>query len=196
MFDRSRGIPIWLWGAIFAVLLIALSTRGRFDPTNEALRQVFAAQPPPAGGLPTLDLPALNLTSLPAELQQSARDLLATLGAGGAGRPVEPRAETARLRVEVRELRPIEGGLQVLGTVTNQSPGDLLVPISAFELRDSTGVSYIAGGGASATLAPGASTPLDLTVPLPAERGLLLITNLPPDPPVEQILIATATSSA
>jgi hypothetical protein len=192
MFDRSRGMPIWLWGTVFAALLILLSTRGRFDPSNEALRQVFAAQAP-SSSAPALTLPSLDLASLPSELQQSARDLLASLGAGGPGSPVEPVAETARLHIRVRELRPGAGGLQVLGTVTNQSGSELLVPISAFELRDSAGISYLAGGGASATLSPGASTPLDLTVPLPADRGLMLITSLPPDPPVEQRLIVVAT---
>lgn len=193
MFDRSRGVPIWLWGAIFAALLIVLSVRGRLQPSNEALRQVFAAQAPAAIGAPAMTLPGLNLANLPSELQQSARDLLATLGAGGPGRPVEPVAETARLHVQVNELRPVAAGLQVLGTVTNRSASDLLVPISAFELRDSAGISYLAGGGASATLSPGATTPLDLTVPLPADRGLMLITSLSPDPPVEQRLIVVAT---
>lgn len=188
MQERSRGVPMWLWGAIFAALLILISSRGRLSPTNEALRQVFAAQPPPAG-IGAGALPQLDIATLPADLQQTARDLLATLGAGGAGAPVQPAVETPRLRVAVRELRPTADGLQVVGEVTNISQGDLAVPISAFELRDSAGASYLAGGGASATLRPGESTPLELTVPLPAGRGLLLVTNFPPDQPVEQKLI-------
>lgn len=189
MFERSRGIPIWLWGALLAVLLILLSTRGRFVPANDELSQIFAAQPTPASLVPGFILPSLKLGNLPSELEQSARDLLVRLGAGAAGRPVEPRAETARLRIHIQELQPISGGIQVLGSVTNRSNSDLLVPISAFELRDSSGVSYIAGGGASVTLHPGDSTPLELSVPLPEGRGLLLVTNLPPDPPLEQRLI-------
>lgn len=189
MQERSRGIPIWIWGAIFAVLLILISSRGRLSPSNEALRQMFAAQPPPAGFDPGITLPQFDLAALPAELQQSARDLLASIGAGNPGRPVQPAVETPRLRVEVRELRPSADGLQVIGEVTNLSQGEVTVPISAFELRDSAGASYVAGGGASATLRPGESTPLELTVPLPEGRGLLLVTNLPPDQPVEQKLI-------
>jgi hypothetical protein len=189
MEERSRGVPMWLWGALIAALLIVVSTRGRLSPSNEALRQVFAAQPPPAGIEPGVILPQFDLDALPADLQQSARDLLATLGAGGTGRPVEPAVETPRLRVEVGELRPSDEGLQVVGEVTNISQGDVAVPISAFELRDSAGASYVAGGGASATLKPGESTPLELTVPLPEGRGLILVTNLPPDQPVEQKLI-------
>lgn len=189
MEERSRGIPMWLWGALIAALLIFMSSRGRFGPSNEALSQVFAAQAPPAGLDVGVDLPSFEIGALPAELQQAARDLLDTLGAGGTGRPVQPAVETPRLRVEVRELRPADDGLLVVGEVTNISQGDVAVPISAFELRDSAGASYVAGGGASATLRPGESTPLELTVPLPEGRGLLLVTNLPPDQPVEQKLI-------
>ncbi len=193
MEERSSGIPMWLWGALFAALLIVLSTRGRIIPDNEALRQVFALQPTPAGLVPGDILPQLDLATLPAELQESARDLLARLGAGRSGRPVQPAVETPRLRVEVTELRPAADGLRVLGEVTNISRADVVVPISAFELRDSAGASYVAGGGASATLRPGESTPLELTVPLPEGRGLLLVTNLPPDQPVEQKLIVVDT---
>jgi hypothetical protein len=189
MQERPSGLPIWLWGALVAVLLILISTRGHFLSSNDALSQVFAAQPPPAGLDPGILLPQFDLNALPADLQQQARDLLATLGAGQSGRPVQPAVETPRLRVEVRELRPSADGLRVLGEVKNLGQSDVTVPISAFELRDSSGASYVAGGGASATLKPGESTPLDLTVPLPEGRGLLLITNLPPDQPVEQKLI-------
>ncbi|RRR70982.1 MAG: hypothetical protein EI684_12255 [Candidatus Viridilinea halotolerans] len=194
MFDHSRSIPIWFWGALVALLLILASTRGRFVPINNDLSQVFAAQPTPASMLPGFTLPSLDLANLPEDLQAAARDLMAQLGTGAAGRPVEPRAETVRLRIDVQEVRLVDGGLQIIGSVTNRSNSDLLVPISAFELRDSAGVSYSAGGGASATLKPGESTPLDLSVPLPPGRGLLLITNLPPDPPVEQRLIVTTGS--
>jgi hypothetical protein len=190
MDDRSNGVPIWLVGAIAGLLLIAISSRGHlFSPDNPSLSEYFAAQPTPVGYNPSFELPQLDIAALPAELQSAARDLLGTLAAGGAGRPVEPAVESARLRVEVRELKRAEGGLQIVGTVTNVGDGELVVPISAFELRDSTGASYVAGGGASATLKPGESTPLELTVPLPEGRGLLLITNLPPDPSVEQRLI-------
>lgn len=190
MIRRSHGPPIWIWGFVIGVILIIFSTRGRLSPENVALRDVFAVQPAP--NLPSLPGPNLDLASLPAELQQAARDLQARLGAGQAGRPLEPAVETPRLRVEVHELRPSADGITLLGTVTNLSQGEVVVPLSAFELRDSAGVSYIAGGGASATLRPGASTPLELTVPLPQGRGLLMVINLPPDLPVEQRLIATS----
>ncbi len=184
-----RTIPAWAWGALIAVVLILLSTRGRLSPNNEALRQIFAAQPTTNGATSDQQLPMLELSAMPAELQQVARDLLANLGAGNSGRPVETAVESSRLRVEVRELRPGAAGITVVGEVTNIGRETVQVPISAFELRDSAGVSYSAGDGASATLKPGESTPLELDVPLPEGRGLLLVTNLPPDPPLEQRLI-------
>jgi hypothetical protein len=190
MNDRSSGVPLWIWGALAGVLLIVLSARSHLlVPENPLLSQHFAAQPVPAGYDPNFELPQLDIGALPAELQQQAQTILDTLARGGAARPVEPVVTTARLRVEVRELQRAEGGLKVVGTVTNISQEEVQVPISAFELRDSTGASYVAGGGASATLRPGDSTPLELTVPLPEGRGLLLVTNLPPDAPVEQRLV-------
>jgi hypothetical protein len=190
MNDRPQGIPLWFWGALVGLLLVALSSRGHLlAPENPALSQYFAAQPTPVGYDPSFGLPQLDIGTLPAELQAAARDLLGTLNAGGAGRPVEPVVESQRLRIEVQELRQVDGGLQIKGQVTNTSASEVQVPISAFELRDSAGASYVAGGGASAPLKPGASTPLELTVPLPPGRGLLLITTLPPDPAVEQRLI-------
>jgi len=188
MFGYLRRLPIWIWGALCAIILIALSTRGRLDSSQEALRLIFAAQPPSVERPFTPPRP-FDLASLPVELQQAARDLLALLDTGSAGRPLEPVAETARLRIEIDQLQPVEGGLMVVGTITNRSSSELLVPISAFELRDSSGVSYLAGGGASTRLGPGTSTPLELSITLPPGRGLLLITTLPPDPPVEQRLL-------
>lgn len=191
MEQRYRaGVPMWVWGLLIALLLIGLSTRGSFNPNNQALSQHFAAQPTPAGIDPGFVLPQLDFAGLPAELQAAATDLRRRLGLGQGGAPLEPVATTPRLRVEVHELAPQEGGLLVRGNVTNISQADVQVPISAFELRDSAGGSYVAGGGASATLRPGESTPLELTVPLPPGRGLLLVTNLPPDPPAEQRLLA------
>lgn len=194
MNERSNGVPIWVWGAIAGVLLIVISSRTHLlSPENPSLSQHFAAQPTPEGYDPSFELPQLDLAALPAELQARAADALGALSSGGAARPVEPVVESARLRVEVRELQPADGGMRVVGEVTNISQGDLQVPISAFELRDSTGASYVAGGGASATLRPGERTPLELTVPLPEGRGLLLVTSLPPDPPVEQRLIVVGS---
>ena len=71
------------------------------------------------------------------------------------------------------------------------STTDVEIPIDAIELRDNIGATYVAGGPNSVRLAPGESTPLDLTVPLPEGRGLLLTLTLPPDPPVTQVLLVS-----
>jgi hypothetical protein len=185
----SRHLPIWAWGALVAIALIIISSGGRLAPGNPALSQHFAMQPAPAG----VPLPNLEIGGLPADLQEQARRLWQQIALGGSGAPIEPVAVTPRLRVEVRELIADGDNLKVIGSVTNTGAADVAVPISAFELRDSLGASYVAGGGASATLRPGESTPLELTVPLPPGRGLLLITRLPPDPPVEQKLLVADT---
>ena len=191
--QRSRGGPAWFWGALCAVLLILISTRGQFAPSNEALHQVFAAQPPPPG----LDLQALlpnfDLSKLPPSLQTPARDLLAKLDTGQPGVPVEATVTTPRLQVTVRELRPVLGNLLISGEVTNVSKYDVVVPLSAFVLQDSAGLSYRTGNDTSTTLGSGEHIPLDLTIPLPVGRGLLLTTNFPPDAPVEQRLIVIET---
>jgi hypothetical protein len=191
MFEKQQGIPIWFWGVLVAVILIVISAQGRLRPGNAALSQVFAAQPPPTGPLPSLSLPQLDLSSLPEELQSAASDLWRQLGLGQSVSPVAPSARSARLQITIREIKRTSDGIQVLGEVSNISTSEVTVPISAFELKDNTGASYIAGGGGSALLRPGESTPLDLTVPLPEGRGLLLLTNLPPDPPMEQVLLVT-----
>jgi hypothetical protein len=68
----------------------------------------------------------------------------------------------------------------------------LTIPPGAFSFRDSAGVSYSTGGTAGVTLASGQSTTLDLGVPLPDGRGLTLILTIPPDPPLEQVLVVEA----
>ncbi|EFO81568.1 hypothetical protein OSCT_0584 [Oscillochloris trichoides DG-6] len=185
--ESAQKIPIWMWGALVALLLIIISSRGRLVG-NPSLSQHFALQPTPAIALP---LPDLQIGNLAPDLQAQAQDLLRQIGMGKSAGPLEPVATTPRLRIEITELRPAEDGLRVIGRVTNISTAVVTVPINAFELRDSTGASYIAGGGASAALQPGEQTPLELTVPLPPGRGLLLITRLPPDPPAEQKLIVS-----
>ena len=61
--------------------------------------------------------------------------------------------------------------------------------------RDSAGVGYSTGGSAAVTLAAGQTTTLDLGVPLPDGRGLTLILTIPPDPPLEQVLVVEAKTS-
>jgi len=67
------------------------------------------------------------------------------------------------------------------------------VPAAALLFRDGTGQVY-GGGAGSATLAPGQSAAIDMTVPIPEGSGLTLILSLPPDPPLEMVLLANATA--
>lgn len=73
--------------------------------------------------------------------------------------------------------------------MTNTGDDDLSVAPEAFLFRDSTGVSYATEGSNAAILKPGEQTSFDLSVPLPNGRGLTLILTLPPEPPVEQVLM-------
>jgi hypothetical protein len=109
--------------------------------------------------------------------------------AGGQAIPaLTPVASGPRLRVEVREVRRVSDQVKVSGAVTNISSAPLEIGVRAFAFRDSAGVTY-AASGAGTTLQPGQSTALDLAVPLPAGRGLTLLVVLPPDPPLEQVLV-------
>ena len=66
--------------------------------------------------------------------------------------------------------------------------GILIIPPGAFVFRDSRGVRYTTETSSSVTLAPGEMTTFEFTVPLPPDRGLTLIFDLPPDPSLEQTL--------
>jgi hypothetical protein len=188
MFDGSnRQRPIWLWGVLLALLLIVLSARGRFPTDNPALQQHFASQP--AAANPSLALPQLDLSSLPPEIQSVAQNVQRQLGMGQSVPALTPVAQNQRLRVEVSAVQLTADGVRISGTVTNISTTELQVPIQAFELRDSAGILYATSGNAQVRLAPGANTPLDLTIPMPAGRGLMLRLNFPPDPPIEQVLL-------
>ncbi|WP_298820392.1 hypothetical protein [Chloroflexus sp.] len=186
MHDNSPAIPFWIIGLLGAIFLIGISIWMQQFRTVE-LRDQFARQPAPAIALPAL--PQLELQNLGPEAQAVARALWQQITTGNPGQPIEPIASNQRLRIAINALEPTGDGIRIKGTVTNLTNADLIVPISAFELRDSAGESYRAPGSTMASLPPGGSTPLELSVPLPPGRGLLLITNLPPDPPLEQRLL-------
>ena len=176
------------------IVLVVISAYNH-SPGNANLQQVFAAQPTAIGMPGEFDLPQLELSNLSPDLQAAAAQLWQQLSAGQNVRPVQPQVASARLSITVTELRRTSDGLVVLGEVRNIGPNEVVVPISAFQLLDSAGESYVADGGGAATLAPGDQTPLELSVPLPPGRGLLLRTNLPPDPVVEQVLLVIDTNS-
>lgn len=187
---RNLG-PFWLWGILLALVLIGISTRSRLPPDNVALQQHFARQPTAALPLPGIQLPKLDIGHVPPEVRQAVESVQQQLGLGQSVPALTPVAQSPRVRVEIATLQQHADGLQIVGEVMNISSTEIDVPISAFELRDNLGATYVAGGGASVRLAPGERTPLDLTVPVPEGRGVLLTLTLPPDPPVTQVLLVS-----
>lgn len=89
--------------------------------------------------------------------------------------PTPTLTESMKLpvRIDIEDVVRVEGGVKVTGQLVNISGESLMVPISALELIDTAGSSYIAGGGASTELKPGESTPIELTTPLTEERHLV-----------------------
>lgn len=186
MHDDSPPIPFWAIGILGAIALIGISILMQQSRVM-ALADYFARQPTPALPLPAL--PQLDVQNLAPDAQTAARAIWQQIAAGNRSQPIDPVASSQRVRVAIDGLEPTADGVRIKGTVTNLTNADLLVPISAFELRDSAGESYRSPSSTTANLPPGGSTPLELSVPLPEGRGLLLITHLPPDPPIEQRLL-------
>ncbi len=190
--QTQKQRPIWIWGIVVGLLLIGISMQSRSWHDETALRRHFATGASVTGNPDAPPMPQLDMTSLPTGIQQTVRDLQQQLHMGQSIPALTPVAQSVRLRVEVQQVqRRGDDAVQIQGQVTNISNTELVVPISAFALRDNMGMSYAPGGDASVTLLPGDSTPLDLTVPIPTGRGLLLAVSLPPDPPVEQVLLVS-----
>ncbi len=183
--DTRQRIPGWIWGLALGLGLILLSTRGRFIANETALQRQFAAQPAAAG----ITLPRLDMGDLAPNIQRLADEAQHIMRRGQPVAALTPVAQNQRVRVEVLHIRRGAAGVQIQGQVTNVGPAVVTVPIHAFELKDNTGTSYTSADTASVQLGPGESTSLDLTVPLPEGRGLRLTVNLPPDPPLEQVLL-------
>jgi len=95
---------------------------------------------------------------------------------------------TARTRIDVLALEPNPDGapgVVVRGTVTNTSAETITVPISVFSLRDSNGNSYAVGAGVQADVLPGEYAPLELTVPVGDDLGLVLVVVFAGEVPIE-----------
>ena len=183
--DRSK-LPAWIAGILVALALIIISTRGGGVNSAVLIRR-FAPDPNAPTSAP-LQLPKIDLGSLPEGVRQTVASLRDRFAGGEAVPALTPIANGQRLRVEVREVKRNGEQVQVSGTVSNIGNAALDLPIDAFVFHDSAGMSYAASGRGT-TLQPGQSTTLDLTVPLPTGRGLTLVVTLPPDPPMEQILV-------
>ncbi len=197
MYDRDKKIPMWMGGILLALILILISNRGSGGMTNPVLIGRFVPRPtdPGAPTTPAFQLPQVHLPSLPPAMQDSLNKLRDRF-AGGEGIPaLTPVASGPRAKVNVSEIRRVGDHVQIKGSVINMSAESLTIPPGAFTFRDSGGISYSTGGSAAVTLAIGQSTTLDLGVPLPDGRGLTLILTVPPDPPLEQVLVVEAKTS-
>jgi hypothetical protein len=195
MYDRDKRFPMWIGGILFALVLILLSNRGSGGLTNPVLIGRFVPRPtePGAPSAPAFQLPQVHLPSLPPAMQDTLTKLRDRFAGGQPIPALTPRTSGPRVRVEVSEVRRVGDHVQVKGSVVNLSDQPLTIPSGAFAFRDSGGVSYSTNGSAAVTLAVAQSTILDLGVPLPDGRGLTLILSIPPDPPLEQVLVVEAT---
>ncbi len=179
---------------VAALVLIVVTSSGRFFGGNDALKQRFAPQPTVPGAEQTASAAQPDWLQLPESAKELIRQAQAKLGQGQNAPVLTPIAQSARLEVEVREVRPTNNGVQVVGQVTNISTAAIDVPVSAFQFRDSVGNVYASSATTTTRLEVGASTPLDLGVPLAPGRGLSLIVRFAPDPPIEQTLIVAPQS--
>lgn len=196
MRNTSNTFPMWLGGILLALVLILISVRGGGGISNPRLEQEFAPKPtdPSAPTARPFELPQIHLPSLPPNVQDAYTQLRDRLSSGQAVPALTPQARGPRVRVEVGEVRRSGDTVQVRGKVSNIADGAVEIPPGAFSFRDSAGVSYTTGGSPGTALQPGQSAAFDLSVPLPAERGLALILTLPPDPPLEQTLVVETKS--
>lgn len=182
--------PFWLVGVVIAVVLILIGQRLGGAVNNQALVETFRAQPtdpsaPPQPG----SLPQVSLPELPPEAQAALQRLGERFASGASVPALTPVASGARARVEVSAVARDGDNVKVRGTITNTAAQPLEVQTSAFTFRDSAGVTYTIGGSGATTVQPQQSAPFDLSVPLPAGRGLALVVTLPPDEPIQQTLV-------
>lgn len=194
--NRNNPIPFWLGGILVALILIVVGTRVGGGGANPRLTQEFAPRPtdPNAPTPQPFELPKVELPDLPPDVQRSLTDLRSRLEGGETVPALTPVAANPQVRVEVQQVRRNGDKVQVDGSISNVASTTLSVPTTAFSFRDSAGITYAMTGSGTTTLTPGQSTKLNLSVPLPRERGLTLILNLPPEPPLEQVLVVETRS--
>ena len=190
MRDNRSTLPMWLGGLLLALALILISNRAG-GLNNPALIQRFAPRPtdPNAPTVQPYQLPQVSLPNLPPAVQRAVTSLRERLAGGEAIPALTPMVSGPRVRLEVGEVKRTSDHVQVRGKITNITDAPLAIPPGAFSFRDSRGVLYATSGSAGTALQPSQSTSFDLGVPLPLDLGLTLILTLPPDQPLEQILV-------
>lgn len=187
MNDQRSPFFMVALGVLIALALIVIGGMNNGFGSPELARR-FAAQPPAPGDL-TLNLPQIEAPQAPPELLRALDDLHKRLSGGQAAPALTPTVASPRIEVRVGDLRRTGDQMIVRGSVRNLGDREVTIPPGAFTFRDSRGVRYAAGSSGGVTLAPGAATDFEFTIPLPEGRGLTLIFDLPPDPPLEQVLL-------
>lgn len=194
MYQEKQQIPFWLIGVVVAVLLILVGQQISGMGGNQELTKTFEQNPAANPAPPGFELPKVDLPSLPPEVQQAVQAAQEKLNIGETVPALTPVATGIRVSVNVSAVKRSGGNVQVRGELKNIADQSLDVPATAFSFRDSAGIAYTLGGSGATTVQPGQTAPFDLSVPLPAGRGLTLIVTLPPDPPIQQTLVVEAAN--
>ena len=187
---NESALPFLLGGLLLAALLIFFSFGGN-TPNDAVLQQRFAPQPTvPGEQPPEVELPKVTLPELPPAAREQVVKISEALSINAKAPALTPVAAAGGITVTVNEVERQGDQVSVRGSVRNDTTADLQIGPEAFIFRDSAGVTYNTRGSGTSTLAPGQETSFDLTVPLPPERGLTMKLDLPPNPPIEQMLVA------
>jgi hypothetical protein len=186
MSERRTTITMVALGVLIALALIAFDGSGGSFSSPELMKH-FAARPPDPSD-PLFDLPRISVPQAPPDLIRALEELQARLSEGRTAAPLTPTATGPRAEVRVSGMRRHGGQIIVSGSVRNVGNRAVTIPPGTFVFRDSHGVRYTTEASGSATLAPGEMMTFEFTIPLPPRRGLTLIFDLPPDPPLEQTL--------
>jgi len=186
MSERRTTITMVALGVLIALALIAFDGSGGSFSSPELMKH-FAARPPDPSD-PLFDLPRISVPQAPPDLIRALEELQARLSEGRTAAPLTPTATGPRAEVRVSGMRRHGDQIIVSGSVRNVGNRAVTIPPGTFVFRDSHGVRYTTEASGSATLAPGEMMTFEFTIPLPPRRGLTLIFDLPPDPPLEQTL--------
>ncbi|NOK57574.1 MAG: hypothetical protein GFH27_549303n160 [Chloroflexi bacterium AL-W] len=193
--NERHQVPFWLIGVLIALVLILIGNRIGSQPNNVELSRAFAPVPtdPNAPIAPSIEPPQVNLPELPPDIQQGVVGLRDRLAGGESIPALTPVASSNQLQIDITQVRREGDQIHIRGRVSNIADSSVNIPATAFSFRDSAGTTYGLNGNAITTLEPDQSTEIDLSVPLPPDLGLTLIVAVPPDPPIQQILIVETT---
>ena len=194
--NERKQVPFWLFGVLIALVLILIGNQIGSQPNNVELSRAFAPVPtdPNAPTAPSIEFPEVSLPELPPEVQQGVADLRDRLAGGETIPALTPVASSNQLEIDITQIRREGEQVHIQGRVSNIASSSVNIPATAFSFRDSAGTTYGLNGNTITTLEPDQATDIDLSVPLPPDLGLTLIVAVPPDPPIQQILIIETTT--